>query len=48
MAVAIAVTQADGDNAAAVDTLGVEFAQVIRFMSPATPGWRPEVLACCA
>jgi LAO/AO transport system kinase len=48
MADAIAVTKADGGNAAAAELLKMELAQVLHFVAPATPGWSPEVLTCSA
>ena len=48
MADGIAVTKADGDNLVAAEKLKLELAQVLHFLSPATPGWRPEVLTCSA
>jgi LAO/AO transport system kinase len=48
MADAIVVTKADGDNAAGADRLRAEFAQVLRLLIPATPGWQPPVLCCSA
>jgi len=48
MADAIAVTKADGDNLAAAERLKVELTQVLHLLSPATPGWRPEVTTCSA
>ena len=46
MADAIAVTKADGDNLLAAEKLKLELAQVLHFLSPATAGWKPEVLTC--
>ena len=48
MADAIAVTKADGDNLVAAERLQLELSQVLHFLSPATPGWKPEVLTCSA
>ena len=48
MADGIVVTKADGDNVVAAEKLRLELAQVLHFLSPATPGWQPEVLACSA
>ena len=48
MADAIAVTKADGDNLAAAERLKVELTQVLHLLSPATPGWKPEVTTCSA
>ena len=48
MADGIAVTKADGDNLVAAEKLKLELAQVLHFLSPATPGWKPEVLTCSA
>lgn len=48
MADGIVVTKADGDNATAAEKLRLELDQVLRFLSPATPGWTPEVLKCSA
>lgn len=46
MADGIAVTKADGDNVVAAEKLKLELAQVLRFLSPATSGWKPEVMMC--
>ncbi len=48
MADGIVVTKADGDNVVAAEKLRLELGQVLHFLSPATPGWKPEVLACSA
>lgn len=48
MADGIVVTKADGDNVVAAEKLRLELAQVLHFLSPATRGWQPEVLACSA
>lgn len=48
MADGIAVTKADGDNVTAAEKLRLELSQVLHFLTPATPGWTPEVLACSA
>jgi LAO/AO transport system kinase len=48
MADAIAVTKADEDNLAAAERLKVELTQVLHLLSPATPGWKPEVTTCSA
>jgi LAO/AO transport system kinase len=48
MADGIVVTKADGDNIVAAEKLRLELAQVLHFLSPATRGWQPEVLACSA
>lgn len=48
MADGIVVTKADGDNETAAEKLRLELEQVLRFLSPATPGWTPEVLKCSA
>lgn len=48
MADAIAVTKADGENLAAAERLKVELTQVLHLLSPATPGWNPEVMTCSA
>jgi LAO/AO transport system kinase len=48
MADGIVVTKADGDNVVAAEKLRLELAQILHFLSPATPGWQPEVLACSA
>lgn len=48
MADGIVVTKADGDNVVAAEKLRLELAQVLHFLSPATPGWQPQVLACSA
>jgi LAO/AO transport system kinase len=48
MADAIAVTKADGGNAAAAEQLRLELEQVLHFTAPATPGWTPRVLTCSA
>lgn len=46
MADGIAVTKADGDNVIAAEQLRLELLQVMHFLTPATPGWKPEVLTC--
>jgi LAO/AO transport system kinase len=48
MADAIAVTKADGDNLVAAERLQLELSQVLHLLSPATAGWKPEVLTCSA
>lgn len=48
MADAIVVTKADGDNAAGAELLRAELTQVLRLLTPATPGWKPPVLCCSA
>ena len=48
MADAIAVTKADGENATAAERLKLELAQVLHLLTPATPGWKPEVMTCSA
>jgi LAO/AO transport system kinase len=48
MADGIVVTKADGDNVTAAEKLRLELGQVLRFLSPATAGWKPEVLQCSA
>ena len=48
MADAIAVTKADGDNVTAAERLKLELAQVLHLLTPATPGWKPEVMTCSA
>lgn len=48
MADAIVVTKADGGNVIAAEKLRLELAQVLKFLAPATVGWKPEVLACSA
>lgn len=46
MADGIAVTKADGDNLIAAGSLRLELMQVMHYLTPATPGWKPEVLTC--
>lgn len=46
MADGIVVTKADGDNVTAAEKLRLELSQVLHFLTPATPGWKPEVLQC--
>ena len=48
MADAIAVTKSDGENLMAAERLKLELAQVLRLLTPATPGWKPEVMICSA
>lgn len=48
MADGIVVTKADGDNAAAAETFRMELVQILHFLTPATPGWKAEVLKCSA
>jgi LAO/AO transport system kinase len=46
MADGIVVTKADGDNVNAAEKLRLELSQVLHFLTPATPGWKPEVRKC--
>jgi LAO/AO transport system kinase len=48
MADGIVVTKADGDNVAAAEKLRLELSQVLQFLTPATPGWKPAVCKCSA
>lgn len=48
MADGIVVTKCDGDNVIPSGALRLELQQVLSFLSPATRGWHPEVLACSA
>jgi LAO/AO transport system kinase len=48
LADAIAVTKADGDNRLRVEAARVELSRVLHYLTPATPGWHPEVLAISA
>jgi LAO/AO transport system kinase len=48
MADAIAVTKADGDNLVAAERLQLELSQVLHLLTPASAGWKPEVLTCSA
>jgi len=42
----ILVTKADGSNIPRTEAARVEFARVLHYLTPATPGWRPHVLTC--
>jgi LAO/AO transport system kinase len=46
MADGIVVTKADGENMIPAENLRLELSQVMHFLSPATFGWKPEVLTC--
>ena len=48
LADAIVVNKADGDNRLRAEQAKVEYARVLHFLHPFTPGWRPQALACSA
>ena len=42
----ILITKADGSNIQRTEMARVEFARVLHYLTPATPGWQPQVLTC--
>lgn len=48
LADAIIVNKADGDNLPRSKAARAEFARIVHYLQPATPGWRPEALMCSA
>lgn len=48
MADAIVVNKADGDNARRAEVARGEYARVLRYLHPYTPGWEPQALCCSA
>jgi len=42
----ILITKADGSNIPRTEMARVEFARVLHYLTPATPGWQPQVLTC--
>lgn len=45
LADAIAVTKSDGDNRIRAEATRTELSRVLHYLTPTTPGWKPEVLA---
>jgi len=48
LADAIVVNKADGDNRLRAERAKVEYARIIQYLHPFTPGWKPQALACSA
>lgn len=48
MADAIVVNKADGDNRTRAEIARGEYARVLHYLHPYTPGWTPQALACSA
>jgi len=48
LADAIAITKADGENAAAADRARVEYSNALHLFPPTSTGWTPPVLTCSA
>ncbi|MDR2844635.1 MAG: methylmalonyl Co-A mutase-associated GTPase MeaB [Puniceicoccales bacterium] len=48
MADAIAVTKADGDNLGRAQVASGEYSRILHYLTPFTPGWTPQALACSA
>ena len=48
LADAIVVNKADGDNKLRARQACIEYARVLRFLHPFTPGWTPRALTCSA
>lgn len=48
LADAIVVNKADGDNLTKARQARVEYARVLHFLDPFTPGWTPKALTCSA
>ncbi|MBB5352472.1 LAO/AO transport system kinase [Haloferula luteola] len=48
MADAILVNKADGENQIRAEIARGEYARVLHYLSPFTPGWVPQALACSA
>ena len=42
----ILITKADGSNLPRTEAARVEFARVLHYLTPPTPGWQPKVLTC--
>ncbi|MDD5349429.1 MAG: methylmalonyl Co-A mutase-associated GTPase MeaB [Chthoniobacteraceae bacterium] len=42
----ILITKADGNNIPRTEAARVEFARVLHYLTPPTPGWNPKVLTC--
>jgi len=40
------ITKADGSNLPRTEAARAEFSGVLHYLTPATPGWKPEVLTC--
>lgn len=48
LADAIIVNKADGDNILRAQQARVDYARVLHFLDPFTPGWTPQALCCSA
>lgn len=48
LADAIIVNKADGENRIRAQQARVEYARVLHFLHPFTPGWKPKALTCSA
>ncbi|MEM7791286.1 MAG: methylmalonyl Co-A mutase-associated GTPase MeaB [Verrucomicrobiota bacterium] len=48
LADAIIVNKADGNNRLKAEQAKVDYARVLHFLAPFTPGWKPKALTCSA
>ncbi|MEF3275531.1 MAG: methylmalonyl Co-A mutase-associated GTPase MeaB [Chloroflexus sp.] len=48
LADALVITKADGDNKARALAAQAEYRHALRYLAPATPGWKPPVRTCSA
>lgn len=48
LADALLVTKADGENATRAEAMRIELMRLLHFLTPATPGWRPQAMTCSA
>ena len=48
LADALLVTKADGENAIRAEALRIELTRLLHFLTPVTPGWRPQAMTCSA
>ncbi|MGQ9480768.1 methylmalonyl Co-A mutase-associated GTPase MeaB [Chloroflexus sp.] len=48
LADALVITKADGDNRARAMAAQAEYRHALRYLTPATPGWKPPVRTCSA
>ncbi|WP_299645044.1 methylmalonyl Co-A mutase-associated GTPase MeaB [uncultured Chloroflexus sp.] len=48
LADALVITKADGDNKARALAAQAEYRHALRYLTPATPGWKPPVRTCSA
>lgn len=48
LADAIVINKADGDNRIKAEQAKVEYARVLHFLHPFTPGWKPRAMTCSA